>query len=140
MMSSCEPISLYLRSEVTRETVLVISGPIDRSAIAGLCERTRVLLERSDADLVVCDVGALLDPDVVTVEALARLQLTARRMGRQVRILGACAELADLLTLSGLSEIVPPCPELPLESRGQVEQREPASGIEEERDPADPIA
>jgi ABC-type transporter Mla MlaB component len=119
--------------------VLVLSGPIDRAHIDRLCQRVLGLLERTDADLVICDVGALVDPDAVTVEALCRLQLTARRLGRRVQLLDACGQLRDLLTLTGLSGVVP-CGDLPLEPSGQAEQREQARGIEEERDPADPVA
>lgn len=56
-------------------TFLVVSGRIARADIPALCERVRVLLEGSDAELVVCDVGAVVDPDAVTVDALARVQL-----------------------------------------------------------------
>lgn len=119
--------------------VLVLTGPIARDTLPTLCKRVRALLETNDADLVVCDVGAIAEPDAVTIDALARLQLTARRLGREVRVLEPCVNLTDLLTLTGLSETVPRCPELFLESRGQLEQREPAIGVEEERDPTDPI-
>jgi len=121
--------------------VLVIGGPIARAGVPGLCERVRALLEGSNADLVICDVSALVDPDAVTVDALARLQLIARRFGRQVQLHQACRGLQELIALMGLSEVVPLSAELPpLESRGQAEEREPARGIEEETDPADPIA
>jgi ABC-type transporter Mla MlaB component len=116
-----------------------MSGPIAQEDVPTLCERIRVLLEGSDADLVICDVGVLDEPDAATVDVLARLQLTARRLGRQVRLLDACGELQDLLSLTGLSEVVP-CAELHLERRGETEQGKPASGVQEEADPADPIA
>jgi ABC-type transporter Mla MlaB component len=118
--------------------VLVISGPIARAGIAGLCERVAVLLEGSDADHVVCDVRALVDPDAVAVDALARLQLTARRLGRQVRLRHACGELEDLLALMGLRGVVSPCAGSAVEPRGQAKQGEQARGVEEEADPADP--
>jgi ABC-type transporter Mla MlaB component len=119
---------------------LVISGPLARADIAELCERVRALLRDSDADLVVCDVAALLDPDAVTVDALARLQLTARRLGRQVRLRHACGELQDLLALMGLRDVLSLRARLPLEPRGKTEDREQARGVEEEADPADPTA
>jgi hypothetical protein len=97
------------------------------------------LLEGSDADRVVCDVGALVDPDVVTVEALARVRLTARRLGRGVRVRSACDELLDLVALMGLSDVLRLRPGSPVQSRGQAEQREQPRGVEEEADPADPI-
>lgn len=120
--------------------VLLITGPIARSTLPRLCERVRMLLGHRDAELIVCDVSALVETDAVTVDALARLQLTARRLGRRVQLLDARGELQGLLTLTGLTDLVPPCAELPLEPRGEAEEREPARGVEEERDPADPAA
>jgi ABC-type transporter Mla MlaB component len=120
--------------------VIVISGPIARADIARLCECVAVLLESCDADLVICDVSALVDADCVTVDVLARLQLTAGRLGRLIRFRHACEELQELLALTGLSDVVPCGPGLRLESRGQTEQREQGRGVEEEADPADPLA
>ncbi len=117
---------------------LVLSGPIAPADIAALCDHAGALLEGSDADLVVCDVGALVDPDAVTVDALARLQLTALRGGRRVRLRHACDELRELLALSGLAEVLRLGPASGLETRGQPEQWEQALGVEEEADPGDP--
>jgi ABC-type transporter Mla MlaB component len=86
--------------------VLYIGGPIAPADIKGLCRRLRVLLQDSDADLVICDVSALAGPDAVAVDALARLQLTARRCGCQVLLRHACGELRELLVLTGLSDVV----------------------------------
>ena len=54
-------------------TVLVVNGPIDRADIPALCGRVHALLEGADADPIVCDVGDLVAPDAVTVDALARM-------------------------------------------------------------------
>jgi anti-anti-sigma regulatory factor len=118
--------------------VLVLCGRIARADMPALCERVRVLLEDSDAELVVCDVGALVAPDAVTVDALARLQLTARRLGRRIRLRHARGELRDLLVLMGLSEVLPLGATSGLQPGGQAEEREQAGGVEEEGDPADP--
>jgi ABC-type transporter Mla MlaB component len=117
--------------------VLVLSGPILRADVAGLCERVQTLLESSNADLAICDVEGVADPDVVTVDALARLQLIARRLGLEIRVLHAHGELQDLLALTGLNEVVPLCADLPVESRRQVEKREEGGRVEEEGDPDD---
>jgi ABC-type transporter Mla MlaB component len=117
--------------------VLVISGPIARADVPRLCERAHTLLEGSDADVAVCDVGGLADPDAVAVDALARLQLTARRLGLQIRVRHAGGELQDLLALMGLCEVVPLCAELPVETGRQTEEREERGGVEEEGDPGD---
>jgi ABC-type transporter Mla MlaB component len=117
---------------------VVIGGPIGPADVPRLWGLVGALLEGTDVEVVVCDVEALADPDAATVDALARLQLTARRLGRQVRLRHACGELQELLALMGLSDTVPICAELALGSRGKVEEREPAHGVEEEADPADP--
>jgi anti-anti-sigma regulatory factor len=119
--------------------VLGIGGSIARADVPGLCEWLRALLEGSDADLVVCDVGALACPDAVTVDALARLQLTAHRLGRSIGLRHASSELRDLLDLTGLGEVVPLCGRLRLGSGRQAEQREQPGGIEEEGHPGDPL-
>jgi ABC-type transporter Mla MlaB component len=87
--------------------VLVLGGPIVPADIPVLCSRARALLEGSDAGLVVCDVGGLLQADAVTVEALVRLRLTARRLGRRMCLRDAPAELQDLLAFVGLDDVVP---------------------------------
>ena len=87
--------------------VLVVRGPISRGDIAPLCEHAHGLLEAGDRDLV-CDVGSVVDPDVVTIDALARLQLIATGLGRRIRLRHASAELQELLRLAGLYDVVPP--------------------------------
>lgn len=118
---------------------MIIDSPIARGDIPALCERVRVLLAGSDAEMIVCEVAALGDPDAVTVEAVARLQLTARQLRREVHLLHASDELRELLALTGLHDVVPLCPGLSLEPRGQSEEREQARGVEEEGNSADPI-
>lgn len=87
--------------------VLVVGGPISRANLPGLCARARALLEDGGADVVVCHMDPLVSPDAVAVDALARLALIARRAGRRVRIRHACHELRELLTLTGLHDVVP---------------------------------
>ena len=86
--------------------VLAVRGPIARSDLAGLCDGVCALLERCGADIVVCDVSGV-PVDAVTVDALARLQLAARRHGCQVRLRNASPELLDLLALMGLRDVLP---------------------------------
>jgi len=50
--------------------------------------------------------GVSTPADLVTVDALARLQLVAARAGFEVRLLGASAELRALLDLVGLGEVL----------------------------------
>ncbi|MFL5680990.1 MAG: STAS domain-containing protein [Chloroflexota bacterium] len=87
-----------------------------------------------------CDVRALPHPDVCAVDALARLALVARRHGRDIRIHGASDELRSLIDLAGLGSVLVSADELALEAGRQPEQREEPGGVEEERDPGDPLA
>ena len=89
-----------------RPISFAIWGPIARTDLPGLCERACALLETSRATTVFCDVCGV-DPDALTVDALARLQLAARRRGCQVRLLRASADLRDLVALMGLQDVLP---------------------------------
>ena len=64
----------------TSTIVFEIEGPITRADLTGLCDRVCALLARSGARVALCDVRTV-DPDAVTVDALARLQLAASRHG-----------------------------------------------------------
>lgn len=119
--------------------VVGIGGPLARADVPTLCERVRVLLERSGAGVVVCEVGAFAHPDAVTVDALARLQIMTQRLGRSVRLRHVSGELQELLDLMGLGDVVPCCRELRLGMSGQTEQREQPGRVEEEGHPADPL-
>ena len=83
-----------------------IRGPIARSDLPGLCARVCALLEGVGETAVVCEVEGV-DPDAVTVDALARLQLAARRQGCRVRLRGASADLLELVVFMGLSHVLP---------------------------------
>jgi ABC-type transporter Mla MlaB component len=83
-----------------------IKGPITRADLPGLCQRVCALLERRGAGVALCDVRSV-DPDAVTVDALARLQLAARRHGCQVRLRNASDELLELVALMGLTDVLP---------------------------------
>jgi ABC-type transporter Mla MlaB component len=117
-------------------------GPVRRDDIPALCERARRLLEGCDAGSVSCDVAALAEPDVVTIDALARLQLTALRLGYRVELQRARGPLVQLLVLSGMSGVLPCAGSGPgasgVEAWGEPEHREQALGVQEEADPDDP--
>jgi ABC-type transporter Mla MlaB component len=113
-------------------TQLALSGPIAPADIPKLCERATRLLNSTDADLV-CDVGGV-EPDVVALDALARLHLTARRLGRRIRLLHVSRELENLLAFTGLCAAVPA---LCVDPIGQSEKREEVFRVEEEADPGD---
>jgi ABC-type transporter Mla MlaB component len=82
-----------------------ITGPITRADLPGLCERVCAFLETSGAEVALCDVRGV-DSDAVTIDALARLQLAARRHGCQVRLRHASSELLELVHFMGLTEVL----------------------------------
>jgi ABC-type transporter Mla MlaB component len=86
--------------------VFAITGPIARTDLPGLCDRVCALLERSDSAVALCDVSGV-EPDAVTVDALARLQLAARRRGCQVRLRSASSDLLELVAFMGLRNVLP---------------------------------
>ncbi|WP_455352867.1 STAS domain-containing protein [Streptomyces sp. SYSU K217416] len=99
-----------------------------RADVPRLCERLRELLhDCPGAGVVDCDVGALTSPDLATVDALARLQLTARRMGGRIRLRRPSGRLRALLGLVGLG----------VEVLGEAEEREPPLGVQERVEPDD---
>ena len=83
-----------------------IYGPIGRPDLPGLCDRVCALLTGSGAAVALCDVSRV-GVDAVTVDALARLQLAARRHGCQVRLRHASGDLLDLVAFMGLSDVLP---------------------------------
>ena len=88
-----------------RALAFAIRGPIGRDDLPGLCDRVCGLFERSAADVAHCDVGGI-EPDAVTVDALARLQLGARRHGRTVLLRYASEELRELVAFMGLTDVL----------------------------------
>jgi ABC-type transporter Mla MlaB component len=118
-------------------TVVAICGPIAPADIPELWKRVRMLEDGREPGHVVCDLRALVRPDAATVDALARLQLIARRSGRGICLRDACGALLELLALMGLSDVVPCSPGLPLQPGRKAEEREQARGVQEEADPGD---
>ena len=82
-----------------------IWGPIARDDLPGLCDRVCDLLAEAGTDTVLCDVRGVAT-DVVTVDALARLQLAARRRGCQVVLQQASDDLRRLVHFMGLADVL----------------------------------
>ena len=87
-------------------------------------------------DRIDCDMGLLPRADLAVVNLVARLLLAARRGDCEVRIVNPPDGLDELLALSGLDRL----PHLRVQMVRQAEQWEEALGVQEEGDPADPIA
>jgi hypothetical protein len=97
--------------------------------MAGVVPWARVVVVGADGThrvLLLTGAGA---PGLAAVEALARLQLEARRAGGRIRLEEVSSALAELLDLAGL------CREL----GGQAEGPEEALGVQEGVDAGDAI-
>ncbi|WP_329293431.1 STAS domain-containing protein [Streptomyces pseudovenezuelae] len=126
-MNYARPPGLPIVDAMT-PAVLVLAGPVTRDEVRGLGDEVRELLRTTRAGVVVCDVAGLGPPGLGTVDLLARLQLAARRAGGRIRLRHPDPALPALLDLVGL----------PFEVEGQIEQGEPALGVEEEVEPGEP--
>jgi ABC-type transporter Mla MlaB component len=82
-----------------------ITGPIARADLPGLCDRVCALLRERSPNVAHCDVRGI-DPDAVTVDALARLQVAARRHACTVRLRNASDELLELVAFMGLADVL----------------------------------
>jgi hypothetical protein len=88
-----------------------IRGPIRRADLPGLCDRVCTLLSGSGAELAICDARSV-GVDAVTIDAVARLQLAARRHACEIRLCSAPPELLDLVSFMGLTNVLP-CGSIP---------------------------
>jgi ABC-type transporter Mla MlaB component len=95
-----------MRASAPNVVAFAIRGPITRADLPALCDRVCTVLAESGAGVVLCDVHGV-EPDAVTVDALCRLQLAARRHSCQVRLRHASHELLELVTFMGLTEVLP---------------------------------
>ena len=92
---------------VTRQTIaFAVHGPIEHSDLPGLCDRVCSLFARTAPAVAFCDVSDV-PADAVTVDALARLQLAARRCGCRVRLRNASQQLRSLVEFMGLENVLP---------------------------------
>lgn len=64
------------------------------------------------------------DPDLAVVDALARLQLAAGRVGCSIRLRAVCPHLAELVDLAGLTALLGDCSRSALEAGRQAEAGE----------------
>ena len=92
------------KSEV-RPVAVAIRGPLQRTDLPGLYTRVCALFTANPGATLACDVTEVA-VDAVAVEALARLQLGARRHGCTVRLLSAPRELIELAAFMGLEDVV----------------------------------
>ena len=96
-----------MAASAPQTVALALGGPMTRADLPALGERVTTLLGGGKAEVVLCDV-ADATADAVTVDALARVCLAARRHGCQTRVHGASRELIALLDFVGLRDLARP--------------------------------
>jgi ABC-type transporter Mla MlaB component len=102
--------------------------------------------------IVGCDVSRVTEPDEYALDALARLQLTARRLGATIHLHNANPALAAMIELAGLADVLIIEPGEPIDAMGraaptgsgvevgrQIEERE-ETRVDEEVHPGDDSA
>ena len=82
---------------------------------------------------IVCDLRRVV-ADADAIDALARIQLEAQRLGLDLRLRRASSELRELIAFTGLEDV------LRLEPCRKAEEREQPLRVEEERELGDPAA
>jgi ABC-type transporter Mla MlaB component len=98
-----------MAASASRTIVFAIRGPIATGDVPGLCDRVCALLTGDGAGPVavaLCDVAGV-EPTAGSVDALARLQLAAKRTGCQVRLRNASPDLRALVDFLGLRDVLP---------------------------------
>lgn len=95
-----------MSDEAARIVVAVtIRGPIQRSDLPAISDRICSLLAANRGCRVRCHLDGVR-ADAVGVEALARLQVVARRNACRVVLCGISRELSELVELLGLSGLL----------------------------------
>ncbi|WP_372345932.1 STAS domain-containing protein [Streptomyces sp. KL116D] len=126
-MSSGPPPGPEYVAASSSPSVVVVAGPIRPGDAPGLCER--VLAARAITPTVVVDVSGVTGTDLATIDALARMQLAARRAGGRIRLRDPSPKLALLIQLAGLAGVLraeaPGADDSGVEVLRDAEQREP---------------
>jgi anti-anti-sigma regulatory factor len=90
--------------ERPRTITVVVPTPVEGEA---LCRRIRERIEEhAGAELVICDLTHIRRPDAAVIDALARVELTARRLGCTVLYRHAHPDVRSLLDLAGLRQVL----------------------------------
>jgi hypothetical protein len=95
-----------------RTIAFAVWGPIARGDLPGLCDRVCALLRATRPAVALCDAHGV-EPDAVTVDALARLQLAASRTGCRVVLRHASDDLLELVAFMGLADVLGDDPDAP---------------------------
>lgn len=90
----------------TRTISVTVPPNLARDEVGALADQTVERLAHSEADEIQVDVSRLDAPDVAYMDALARVHLAAQRRDINVRLVGPCQRLVELIRLVGLDGIL----------------------------------
>ena len=88
------------------DTAVMTLATHARTDVPAACDGLRELVGARDSEVVVCDVAGIA-ADLMTIEVLARLRLTALRLGCRLELRNASSELQQLLGVCGLRDVLP---------------------------------
>ena len=83
-----------------------VDGLLAAPAVARLCEQLVILVDCAGVGRLGVDLGRLDEPDLATIDALARLALAARRRSAHVTVRTTNGALERLLGLAGLDVLL----------------------------------
>jgi hypothetical protein len=94
---------------VTDRALIVVpaEAPVPPEAMVELCRQMVEALAHSRQKALVCDLGRVTAADLTVIEALARMQLVARRRGCAIEFRHVGYGVRELLALSGLCDVLP---------------------------------
>jgi ABC-type transporter Mla MlaB component len=118
---------------------LVVRPDVAPGDVRPLADRLVRELRRDDVTEVLVDVSRVRSSDIGCVDALARLQLGARRHGSRIRLVGPCPRLLELLALVGLEELLPADDGSSGDLHREAEHGEEPVDVEVGVDPGDPV-
>jgi len=85
---------------------LSVAGRLGPDRVAELCARVRFAAESRPDDTLHCNVERLDAADIACLDALARMALAARRLGRSLELDGVRPDLRMLIAFAGLVEVL----------------------------------
>lgn len=132
----CERVGPVHWSLEAGVVTVVVDGPLDPADTPSVCAELCAALAGSAVGSVTCRGKGLADPDLATVDLLARLRLAAGRLGHAMRVEDPSRSLRELLVLAGLEELLLPRGSA-AETRWQAEEREEPKSVEEGVQPDD---
>ncbi len=110
--------------------IVVVEGRLEPSHVGAVCASLHLVLSGSGVGSLTCRGEGLVDPDLATVDLLARLRLAAQLAGWDMRVEEPSSRLRELLVLTGLDDLLASRGSS-IEAWGQAEHREQPSGVEE---------